>query len=158
MAILFLSIALVVAVVDQVIKYFVLEYLVPVSRVTAIPHLLDLVYVENRGVAFGMFQDLRWFFVAVTSIVIVVFIVLLIKDKGKSKLFSTAAALIIGGGIGNLIDRIYLGFVVDYLQLSFFSPVCNFADYCISAGTVLLVIYLLFYYDTGDKATVKEEK
>ena len=158
LAILYLAIAILVAVADQIIKYFVLEYLVPVSRVTAIPHLLDLVYVENRGVAFGMFQDLRWFFVVLTSIVIVVFIILLIKDKGKSRLFSIASALIIGGGIGNLIDRVYLGFVVDYLQLSFFSPVCNFADYCISIGTVLLVVYLLFYYDKGDKVKVKEEK
>lgn len=147
MAILYLLLALVIAGVDQLIKYFVLENLVNAGRVIAIPHILDLIYVENRGVAFGMFSDLRWLFVIITSIVIITFIILLFKDGYKSKLFSIACVLIVGGGIGNLIDRIAYGFVVDYLQLSFFSPVCNFADYCITVGTVLLVIYLLFYSD-----------
>ncbi|MBQ8538091.1 MAG: signal peptidase II [Ruminococcus sp.] len=147
MAIVYLLLALVIAGVDQLIKYFVLENLVDAGRVSAIPHILDLIYVENRGVAFGMFSDLRWLFVIITSIVIITFIILLFKDGCKSKLFSIACVLIVGGGIGNLIDRIAYGFVVDYLQLSFFSPVCNFADYCITVGTVLLVIYLLFYSD-----------
>lgn len=148
---LYLAIALLVAVLDQVIKYFVSTNLKPVGSVEAIPHLLDLVYVENRGVAFGMFKDMRWIFVTLTGIVIVVFIFLLIKNYSTSKLFSISAALIIGGGIGNLIDRVFLGYVVDYLRLSFFSPVCNFADYCISIGTALLIVYLLFFYDTKDK-------
>lgn len=157
MVFIYLLIAALVVVIDQIIKYFVCLYLKPIGSTTAIPHLLDLVYVENRGVAFGMFKDMRWLFVALTSIVIVVFIIMLIKNYSKSKLFSVSAALIIGGGIGNLIDRLLLGYVVDYLQLSFFSPVCNFADYCISVGTVLFVIYLLFYSDiSDDKKTIKK--
>ncbi|MBR2715842.1 MAG: signal peptidase II [Ruminococcus sp.] len=154
----YLVLALLLVVVDQVIKYFVLEYLQPVQSVTAIPHLLDLVYVENTGVAFGMFKDMKWLFITITSIVIVLFIILLIKNAKSSKLFAVASALIIGGGIGNLIDRVFLGFVVDYLQLSFFPPVCNFADYCISIGTVLLVIYLLFYSDVNKESDKKEKK
>ena len=54
-------------------------------------------------------------------------------------------AVIIGGGIGNLIDRIFYGFVVDYISVSFFPPVCNFADYCITVGTLLLIVYVLFF-------------
>ena len=157
MAIVYLLLALVIAGVDQLIKYFVLENLVDAGRVTAIPHILDLIYVENRGVAFGMFSDMRWFFVVITSIVIIAFIVMLFKGGYKSKLFSISCALIVGGGIGNLIDRLAYGFVVDYLQLSFFSPVCNFADYCITIGTVLLVIYLLFYSDLS-KDNKKEKR
>lgn len=151
MIFIYLAIAALVVIVDQIIKYFVATNLKPIGSTVAIPHLLDLVYVENRGVAFGMFKDMRWIFVVLTSIVIVVFIVLLIKNGNKSKLFSVASALIIGGGIGNLIDRVFLGYVIDYLQLSFFSPVCNFADYCITAGTVILVIYLLFFSDIKDE-------
>lgn len=160
MAFLYLALALLVAVVDQVIKYFVLEYLVNAGRVTAIPRILDLIYVENTGVAFGMFSDLRWLFVIITGIVIVAFIIMLFKSGYKSKLFSVSAVLIIGGGIGNLIDRIIHGFVVDYLQLSFFSPVCNFADYCITVGTVLLVVYLIFYSDflSDDKKVSEKAK
>lgn len=158
MPVLFLAIALLLVVIDQLIKYFVVVYLQPVSSINAIPHILDLIYVENRGVAFGMFQDLRWLFVVITSAVIVVFIYMLFKYGSSSKLFSASAALIIGGGIGNLIDRVLHGYVIDYLRLSFFPPVCNFADYCITAGTVLFVIYLLFYSDLKSDIKFKDKK
>ncbi len=159
MAIVSLIVAALIAVVDQIIKYFVVIYLEPVSSVVAIPYILELTYYENSGVAFGMFKDNRWIFVALTSIVIIAFVVLLFKNGRNSKLFSIAATLIIGGGIGNLIDRLVYGFVVDYLSLSFFPPVCNFADYCITAGTILLVIYLLFYSEKSDtKKLEKKEK
>ena len=156
LAILYLLLALIVAGVDQIIKYFVLEYLVTAGRVTAIPHILDLIYVENTGVAFGMFSNLRWLFVIVTAFVILAFVIMLLRGGYKSKLFSISSVLIIGGGFGNLIDRIIHGFVVDYLQLSFFSPVCNFADYCITVGTVLLVVYLIFYSDLSKDNNKKE--
>ena len=157
MIFIYLAIAALVVVADQVIKFFVSANLKPIGSTVAIPHLLDLVYVENRGVAFGMFKDMRWIFVALTSVVILVFIVMLIKNGNKSKLFSISAALIIGGGISNLIDRVFLGYVIDYLQLSFFTPVCNFADYCISVGTVLLVVYLLFFSDMKDEKKIDKK-
>lgn len=157
MIFIYLAIAALVVVADQIIKFFVSANLKPIGSTVAIPHLLDLVYVENRGVAFGMFKDMRWIFVALTSVVILVFIVMLIKNGNKSKLFSISAALIIGGGIGNLIDRVFLGYVIDYLQLSFFTPVCNFADYCISVGTVLLVVYLLFFSDMKDEKKIDKK-
>lgn len=156
MVIIYLILAVAVVVIDQVIKFFVLENLQPIGRVEAIPNLLDLVYVENTGVAFGMFSNLRWLFIAITLVVIIFFIFMLFKTGKESKLFSISAALIIGGGIGNLIDRIFLGYVVDYLQLSFFSPVCNFADYCITAGAILLVIYLVFYSDLTKEKNRRE--
>ena len=62
------------------------------------------------------------------------------------------AGLIIGGGIGNLIDRIFYGYVIDYISLSFFPPVCNFADYAITIGTILLIIYVLFFSNTFDNS------
>lgn len=157
MAIICLALALLLVAIDQIIKYLVILYVKPVSSVVAIPHILDLSYVENTGVAFGMFKDLRWLFVLLTSIVIVVFIVLLFKMGKKSKLFSISAALIIGGGIGNLIDRLLYGYVIDYLSLSFFPPVCNFADYCISIGSVLLIVYLLFFYDDSKNINDNEK-
>ena len=126
-------------------------YLPQAGVVIAIPHLLDLNYVENRGVAFGMFENMRWIFVALTSVIIVILLYIIIFKKIKSKMFLISSALIIGGGIGNLIDRVLYGYVIDYLQLSFFSPVCNFADYAVTVGTVLLVIYLLFMSDSSKK-------
>ena len=146
-----LIIAAAVVVIDQVIKYFVAGSLPEAGTVTAIPHLLDLIYVENRGVAFGMFKDMRWVFVVLTALIICVLLYIMIFKRIKSKLFNISAALIIGGGIGNLIDRVLYGYVIDYLRLSFFSPVCNFADYCITIGTVLMVVYLIFFTDTFKK-------
>ena len=152
-----LVIAGLVVFLDQLIKYFVVQYLPQAGTVTVVPYILDLTYVENRGVAFGMFKDMRWIFVVFTAIIILVLLYIIIFKGIKSKLFLISSALIIGGGIGNLIDRIFLGYVIDYLQLSFFSPVCNFADYAITVGTVLLVIYLLFFSDSS-KAKPQKEK
>ncbi|MCH5202804.1 MAG: signal peptidase II [Oscillospiraceae bacterium] len=146
-----LAIAAAVVVIDQIIKYFVSIYLPNAGTVEFIPYILDLDYVENRGVAFGMFKDMRWIFIAITSVVICFLLYIIIFRRINSKLFNISASLIIGGGIGNLIDRIYYGYVIDYLQLSFFSPVCNFADYAITIGTALLVIYVLFFYDKNKK-------
>ena len=115
--------------------------------VTLIPGLFKLTYSENRGVAFGLFQNSTVFFAITTSIVIIVFIIVLFKNYKKSKLLSFACAFIIGGGAANLFERIAFGYVYDYLSLSFFPPICNFADYCITAGTVMLIVYLLFFSD-----------
>ena len=151
-----------IAAIDQIIKYFIVQGLAPNGSVTVINGLLSLTYVENRGVAFGMFQNHVWVFTALTSALIAVFIWMIVRKKFSGKLFYVCAALMIGGGIGNLIDRIFRGFVVDYLSLSFFPPVCNFADYCITAGAVMLVFILLFKSSRdktlkeGDGAKVKE--
>ena len=82
----------------------------------------------------------------------------MIKTKPTSKFLLTSLSLVLCVGIGNLIDRIFLGYVIDYIQLSFFNPVCNFADYCITIGTALLVIYILFFTsNTPDKIKKVEE-
>ena len=154
--ILYLAIIVAIPALAELIRHLVEVNLMGESSVTAVPGILKLTYSENRGVAFGMFQDGTVFFAVTTSIVIVVLSILLIKNYKKSRLFSVAAALIIGGGVGNLIERVFFGYVVDYLQLSFFPPICNFADYCITAGTVCLIVYLLFFSDLLKSAKEKE--
>lgn len=145
-------IGIIMVAVDQIIKYFVTVYLQPLGSVTVIDNFFNLTYVENNGVAFGMFSDMRWVFVALTSVLLFVIMFIMFKKRPKGKMFYIAAGLIIGGGIGNLIDRIFYGYVIDYLSLSFFPPVCNFADYCITIGTVLLIIYLLFFSNVFDSS------
>lgn len=154
MALIALLVSALVAVIDQVIKFFVSANLPGAGTVDFIPYILSLTYVENRGVAFGMFTDMRWLFIFITSVVIVLLVYIISTNKIKSKLFLFGSALVVGGGMGNLIDRVFLGYVVDYLQLSFFPPVCNFADYCVTAGTVMIIIYLFFFSDAlkGKKA------
>lgn len=155
-----LLIGAVIVAADQIIKYFVVNNLKPLGSVSVIDNLFKLTYVENRGVAFGMFNDMRWFFVVLTSVLIAAIIIFMFIKRPGGKLFYIAAGLIIGGGIGNLIDRILYGYVIDYLSLSFFSPVCNFADYAITIGVVLLAVYVIFFtgYLKSYKKDLKNDK
>ena len=139
------------AAADQLFKILVTNTLKPDKSVSIPGGLVNFQYLENRGMAFGMLKDFRWIFIVFTLAVIIGIVVYLAKVKPTNKLLLTALALVTGGGIGNLIDRIFLGYVVDYIQLSFFQPVCNFADYCITFGTVLLLIYIVFFSDKEDK-------
>lgn len=137
---------IILVVIDQILKYAVTTNLRYAEDITIISNLLDITYVENRGAAFGIFQNQRWLFI-IFAVIMIIFFAYLIKYKNlNDKMFLVAAALIISGGIGNLIDRLFWGYVVDYIKLSFFSPICNFADYCITFGTIILIIYVIFFY------------
>ncbi len=142
-----LGFSLLVVLIDYIIKLLVINNLKPIGSITLIPGLFSLTYVENKGAAFGMLANARWIFIVFTLAVIIFLIIFLFWKKPTSKLVNIALILIIGGGLGNLIDRIFYGYVVDYLSISFFPPVCNFADYCVTVGAGLLVIYLLFFSD-----------
>ena len=148
MPVIALIIGAAIAALDLFFKMLVLLYLKPVGTVKVFGDIFKLTYVENRGVAFGMFQGMQWIFIAVTVIMLFLIIFYMFKKRPQGKFVYIASALIIGGGIGNLIDRIYYGFVIDYLSFSFFPPVCNFADYCITIGVFLLAVYLLFFTDS----------
>ena len=154
-----LAVSAVLAVADQVIKYFVVQALAPNGSVSVIDHVLSLVYVENRGVAFGLFQNHVWVFSVITLVLIAGMVWLILNKRLTGKLFYAACMLIIGGGLGNLIDRLFRGFVVDYLALSFFPPVCNFADYCITIGAVLLALAVILRdYRSGQQVLPQEEE
>lgn len=145
------AVGIVLAIADQIIKFFVSTNLKETGSVSVIDNLLSFTYVENNGVAFGSFVGNRWIFVVLTTALIAAILIYMFKKKPKSKLFYASVALVVGGGIGNLIDRIFYGYVIDYISLSFFPPVCNFADYCITVGTVLLMVYVLFFSEVGKK-------
>ena len=155
MFIVYILLIALIPVLCEVIRYLVMQN-TQTGSVTMIPYILDLSPAENRGVAFGLFQNSTVFFAIVTSVVIIVMFIFLIKNYKNSKLFSVAAVLIIGGGAANLFERVVYGYVFDYLQLSFFPPICNFADYCITAGTVMLIVYLLFFYKDKEKKKIDE--
>ncbi len=147
MGILVLVISAAIVVLDQIFKYLAINNLKSVENVAVIDNLLYFTYLENRGAAFGIFSNQRWLFIIATVLAIILLVYLVFVKKFQSKIFNISVALITGGGVGNLIDRIFLGYVVDYIQISFFPPVCNFADYCITAGTIILIIWLFFCYD-----------
>lgn len=141
-----LIIAFLIAFFDQVIKIAITTYLKPIKTITIIPNLLKLTYAENTGAAFGILKNQRYFFIIISILLIAAFLYFIVFKKINDKVFVTAATLILGGGIGNFIDRIFLGYVIDYIEVSFFPPICNIADYCICIGSLLLIIYIIFRY------------
>lgn len=145
-------------IIDQLIKIWMLNHLVGSSSIVLIPGLLQLTYVENRGAAFGIFQGKVGILSILTLAVIVIAIAMLLMGKFKSKLVLWSVGLIIAGGVGNLIDRIFRTFVVDYFDISpwFNFPVFNFADCCVVIGTILLMIYLLFFEEKEQKGMHKK--
>lgn len=139
---------LAIVVLDQLSKYIAKIKLYSISQIEIIKGFFSLTYVENRGAAFGIFKDKRIILVGFTTIVIAVMIYYLIKNKSMNKLLRVSLILIIAGAIGNLIDRMLLGYVVDFFHLYignvFDWPVFNVADISIVFGTILLAFNLLF--------------
>lgn len=158
-AVLVLLAAVVLLVVDQVIKYFVLRYLEPVGTVKVLPGLLEFTYVENTGAAFGLFQNVLWLVILVTLVASLVILVLLFRYRHHTFLSYATSALLLAGGVGNLLDRFIHGFVVDYIHVLFFDYIFNFADCCITVGAVLFVLHVLFFtQDHSGKAELPEEQ
>ncbi len=142
-----LTVILFVILADILTKYLVVQLLVPLERsITVIPYVLDFTFVKNTGAAFGILSDSRWVFMTVSVIFIVVLSVVLVKLKIKNKLFNISVAMILGGGIANMIDRIFIGYVVDFIEFTFVDfAVFNVADSCITVGAILAVIYFIFF-------------
>lgn len=140
-----LSVALLV-IIDQITKLLALTYIKPVNTIVVIKDVLSFTYVENKGAAFGIMQNARWIFIIFTIAVIAALIFYTIKKAPSSRLYYVSVGLIIAGGVGNLIDRIFRGFVVDMIQVTFIDyPVFNFADCCVVMGAILFCIYVLKY-------------
>lgn len=158
MALLAVIVAVLLVAADQLTKLYAINVIKPQGTITLIDNFYYLTYVENRGAAFGILQNQRAVFIVVTLIIFAVFGYILCKYKIEGKLFFTAIVLIFGGGVGNLIDRIFRGYVVDFLQFSFFSPVCNLADYFITVGAVLLIVSVLFCKKNIAKRTGKKSE
>ncbi|MBE7030271.1 MAG: signal peptidase II [Ruminococcaceae bacterium] len=151
-------VAVVLVVMDQLIKIAAIRALAPDGVQTILEGLFSLAYVENRGAAFGVLQDARWFFIVVTAVLLLALTVFLVKKKPQSIWMKLAATLIYAGGVGNLIDRLQKGFVVDMFRFDFVDfPVFNFADICVVAGAIALCIYILFASD-GENQVGGEEK
>ena len=152
MAVVSLLLAVLVVAADQIFKLLAVQYVKPVGSIPVIPGLFSLDYVENRGAAFSMLQNRTAFFVAVTAVVCV-FVVIAMFRYGNHEFFSRAACiLVLGGGVGNMIDRISHVYVVDYLHLSFFPAIFNFGDLCVTVGAVFFIIHVLFYLEKDNHA------
>ncbi len=141
---------------DQLTKWLVLAYVQGKPEgITFIPGVMDFEFYGNEGAAMGIFEGERFFLVALTGLVIIAFLAVTLFGKFRRyTLFNISATLIIAGGIGNLIDRLVHGFVVDFLKTTFMSfPIFNVADCFVVVGSVLLLVFFLFFYE--EKAPVE---
>ena len=142
---------------DQLTKWLAVTYLKAVDTVPIIKNALHLTYLENRGAAFGMLKDHRWVFMVVSTLAIIAIIaaMLLYYKKLYSPFLYVGLAFIAGGGIGNMIDRIWLGYVVDFIDFRLIDfAIFNTADSFVCVGCAIVILYVIF----GDMKASKTDK
>lgn len=137
----FYWIAAAVVIVDQLVKWACLSL---TGSVTLIPHVLALTYAENTGMAFSLFSGRAWA-LGVVSVVCILLGWLVLRRYKLGTLSRTAAMLMLGGAVGNMIDRVLRGYVVDMFEVLFMEfAIFNVADAALTVGTVLMATSLLF--------------
>ena len=146
-----------VFVFDQLSKLWVLNTIKPISTISVIPGLLSFTYVENTGAAFGIFEGQKWLLIFIVFAVLAAALWALYTNKVSGKLERLCVSFIIAGGLGNVVDRIRYGFVVDFLDINelFSYPMFNVADCFVVVGAILLVIATLF--EDNKKKKLEEE-
>lgn len=141
----FISVGVVIT-LDQVTKILAVKYLLPIASYPIIKDVIHLTYVENKGAAFGMLQNHRWIFMIISTILMAVIILFVVKNKNHlHPLMMTGLSFVVGGGIGNMIDRTIYGYVVDFIDFTLIDfAVFNVADsfVCIGVGLIILDILL----------------
>ena len=149
MVIILIISGIILVAADQVIKLWMVNNLMPVGTMDFIRfgdlEILGLRYTENTGAAFSSFSGARWFLTAFVSIMIVVLVIFTVKYKYKRPFFLISSVMVISGGIGNLIDRVRMGYVVDYFDVKLFNfAIFNFADVCVVLGAIFMLLFVLF--------------
>lgn len=131
---------------DVVTKLWAVSALQHVSGIPILEGVFHLTYVENRGAAFGLFQDGRMFFIVITALLLALIIFGLKKFEARSRILSTGLTFVSAGAVGNLIDRIFRGFVVDFFDFCLIDfPVFNVADIFVCVGAGLVIIFIIFF-------------
>ncbi len=146
-------------VLDQVTKYLAVTHLKGADPTVLIDGVLQLEYLENRGAAFGLFQNMQWIFMIFSLMIaaLVIFVYWRIpvgkRPAGERSFLPLriCAVLLLAGAIGNCIDRIRLGYVVDFIYFKLIDfPIFNVADMFVTVSVAFLIILLLFYYKEED--------
>ena len=154
-----ISLAIVAAltVIDRLTKYAAVMTVKVDGPKEFLFGLFQFSYVENTGAAFSMFSDKTEILSVLTAVLIVAALVVLVRKMLKSKILNAALILVISGGIGNLIDRIAYGYVIDFIEPLFIQfAVFNFADCCITVGAFIVIAYEI--YETISERKKKAEK
>ena len=155
MPVLYLILSAVLVGLDQAVKYFVRAQIPLHTAVSFLPGL-DLTYVRNTGAAFSLFSQHTWMLTVLSGVVSVVLIIAIVKDVLPDGLGRFSLALLLGGAVGNFIDRLLLGFVTDMFATTFMNfAVFNVADIGVTVGGVVLCVWVLrsFFREKKEEET-----
>ncbi len=143
---------------DQLLKYWVVNHLEIGQSAAFLPGLVRLTRLHNTGAAWGSFSGSTALLTAVTAVLLIAVAWLVLKKIVRHPLGLCAAMLVLGGGIGNMIDRICRGYVVDMFDLEFMDyPIFNLADCFVVVGVILGAVYYLWFYDKYDGRKTKHD-
>lgn len=138
--------AILLIAIDQITKWNIVQNFELYQEKIIVPGIFSLFYIQNEGAAWGIFQGKMVFFYLVTLVVVGYLIYMFQQEKNKTKLVGVSFALILSGAIGNFIDRLLNGYVVDMFRLDFINfPIFNVADVCLTVGVILMLIHVLFF-------------
>lgn len=144
--------AAVILALDQWVKYWITANLPLGESMPLLPGFMQLRTVHNFGAAWSSFSGMRWLLVGVTSVIVLAVAYVLVRRIVRHPLGVAACFLILSGGLGNIIDRVRLGYVVDMFDFQFMNyPVFNVADIAVVCGAVLAAVYYLWFYEKYDK-------
>ena len=147
-------------ILDQLSKILTVKFIPFCGDIPIIKNFFSLTYITNEGAAWGMFDDARWVFMSVSTVAIIGMLIYLYLGFAQNTLYEISLAIIISGGIGNMIDRIALGHVVDMLHAVFINfPVFNVADsfVCIGAGMLILAMVLDIIKESKENKAKEKE-
>ncbi len=156
-AITVLAIVILVA-IDQAVKLLALEHLSESGSYILIDKFISLTFVKNTGAAFGSFSGYTVVLSIVTAVVLIVGLIYLLSGKIKKNILRIPAVMIISGGLANLIDRVFRGYVIDYIEPLFVDfAVFNFADMLVTVGSFIIIVYLIYDLIKDMKREEKEK-
>ena len=141
----------IIVVLDQLSKLAIRSSMSPGDSISVIGNFFRITYYRNTGAALSSLEGQRALLIAFSSLAMIAAFVFLMMYKGRSKLLDWSLALIVAGGIGNLIDRIAFGYVTDMISFSIFPPIFNIADIAVTVGCALMIIFVIF----GDSEVLK---
>ena len=143
---LYAVIAVALVILDQVVKVLVSTYIPLGTSVGFLPGIMDLTYVQNTGAAFSLFREHTWLLALISAVASVVLVVLLIRRVFSSTAANVLLSVVLSGAVGNLIDRLFLGYVTDMFKTTFMNfAVFNVADICLVCGIIALCVYVVFF-------------
>ncbi len=155
---LWLALIIATIFIDQITKWLATIFLRGVDTVPVIKDVLHLTYLENTGAAFGMLKNHRWVFLVLTTVTIIGLSVYLFKFAENNKILKTSISFIVGGGVGNMIDRLLAGYVVDFIDFRLIDfAIFNIADSFVCVGAALMVLYIFITPDKSKDKSKKEE-